>query len=104
MSADNWTICPRCHAKRQEQLEKLQAKLDASYGKVPLETFDAKRAEVAKALAVPESASMREDYELGVDSDGYFTIDYRCSCDCGFHYEFETSMNALEALAKAEGR
>jgi hypothetical protein len=34
------------------------------------------------------SPSLREDYELGIDEEGYFSINYGAGCDCGFDKSF----------------
>jgi len=34
------------------------------------------------------SCSLREDYEQGVDDDGFIFIRYSCSCDCGFEKSY----------------
>ena len=33
------------------------------------------------------SSCLREDYEQGVDNDGFVYMIYSCSCDCGFEKE-----------------
>jgi len=35
------------------------------------------------------SCSLREDYEQGVNDDGFMYFIYSCSCDCGFGKEIE---------------
>jgi hypothetical protein len=33
--------------------------------------------------------TMREDYEIGVDSSGLFEVNYSCVCtECGFDYAY----------------
>jgi len=32
--------------------------------------------------------SLREDYEQGVDDEGFVYIRYSCSCDCGFEKKY----------------
>ena len=90
MSADNWTYCPRCKNKAEEDLLLLQQKAADAYGKVP-------PAQYLQLLELAEkppqiSQTLREDYELGT-FDGVFQVDYRCSCDCGFTFKFTHSEN-----------
>lgn len=67
MSADNWTICPRCHAK-DEAAELL--------GDIP--------------------SSMREDWELGTNKRGMFEITYRCYCSkCRFKWSYDFHVQVL---------
>jgi hypothetical protein len=90
MSADNWTTCPKCKQTEQEKRDKQRSNLRKSYGKVdPLEyekLLTASKAEIAL------DDTLREDYEIGVDSDGCFDISYSCSCTkCDFRYTFKHS-------------
>ena len=88
MSADNWAICPRCKAKKDVEAEtRVKAAQDA-YGKVSAEKYT-QLLDAAKA-PVAYGNSLREDYRLGIDEDGDFTVSYRGSCrDCGFSHEFK---------------
>jgi hypothetical protein len=89
VSADNWTSCPACEEKHDAELLKRGAELQASYGKVSVEEFDALR-RTFKAFASKRHAdSFREDYEMGVHA-GEFFVDYHGECqDCGFSHTFE---------------
>jgi hypothetical protein len=61
MSADNWTVCPRCVAK---------------------DPFINQRN--------MEAQTLREDYEFYMTSDGHFTASYRAHCkSCGFSHTLE---------------
>lgn len=68
MSADNWTVCPKCwnegRVLRMTDLE--------PYAELP--------------------PTMREDYEIGLDEEGDFTVSYRCYCKtCKFIWRFSYS-------------
>jgi hypothetical protein len=83
MSADNWTTCPECSAKEKAKREAAAKRASEAYGKVSIE----KHRELCEAAQQqkPLDSTLREDYELGVDDDGVFRIDYHCSCNkCGF--------------------
>jgi len=47
------------------------------------------------------SSSLREDYEQGVDDDGFVYIRYSCCCNCGFNKEIE--FNEKEKLIINKG-
>ena len=66
MSANNWRICPQCNKS----------------GNVPLRpTF-------------PET--MREDYEIWMDKEGFFEVTYSAHCtQCEFSFSFEHSDRAV---------
>lgn len=87
MSADNWAICPKC--KKLELQHKKQLKEDARelYGKIPPEDYIQLLKEIPDESAIGET--LREEYEMGVNSHGKFYISYGCFCDkCGFEYSF----------------
>ena len=85
MSADNWATCPQCQKQAEKAREKYLAKLEDSYGKVPLSTYESMRNAVPSGAV--KDATLREDYEVGVDTDGFFYLSYSCGCDkCGFRH------------------
>lgn len=94
MSADRWSVCPRCHAKRVKAIAKSAEKVDKSYGNVSVSAFDGLRAEHERMANAPEECTLREDWELGMGTEGEFTIDYRCSCECGFRFGFKEARMA----------
>jgi hypothetical protein len=89
MSADNWTTCPRCLSKCQDDKEKDLNNLQAKYGKIPAEEY---LAELEKAKAMPDEPeeTLLEDYELGVGPDGEFYVMYSCICRvCSWKFSFK---------------
>ncbi len=59
MSADKWEVCPKCKAKAAPENKR---NLPATY---------------------------REDYEIRMDSDGFFIVEYSGYCEtCKFTYSF----------------
>lgn len=88
MSADNWAICPRCKKKIEADKAQLVSKMEKSYGKIPVADFLYLKANADKPIEW--EATMREDYEIGVDDDGEFSMNYSCSCSmCGFEFNYE---------------
>jgi hypothetical protein len=87
MSADNWTTCPNC--------KKLASKkIASSYGKV---TEDEYLAILEDNKKVKDETTLREDYEILTDEDGFFYISYVCSCSvCKFHYEYKYKKEVLK--------
>lgn len=93
MSANNWTQCPKCVAAEKERQTKAVAKSAKSYGKVDPDKFLA-MLEDQKPREIEDT--MREDYELGVDSSGDFYVSYRCSCNkCDFEFRYKHECNAM---------
>ena len=89
MSADNWTICPRCNGRANKSAASAKKALQDSYGKVPQEEF-LQRLQELENNAPSLGDTLREDYELGI-IDGEFYVDYRASCgvaNCGFRFKY----------------
>lgn len=90
MSADNWTVCPKCRPHLSKDKTAAITAANALYGTVPAAEF---MEALAKANALPEEddepTQLREDYEIGLYKSGWFEISYSCSCtQCGFSWEF----------------
>lgn len=87
MSADNWAVCPACLAKSEAKVKERKKLAADSYGKVPAEQYlkNVKDAETDPAV----EATMREDWEASMGSNGNVGVFYSCSCDCGFGYRFK---------------
>ena len=98
MSADNWTICPKCWAEQDEDYD---ADTKAAELESDIAAF-AKRHNAAPALVKelrtvmlstlepgkPDD-TLREDYELGI-RDGLFFLTYRAYCTkCNWQYKRE---------------
>lgn len=104
MSANNWTVCPKCKANYMARKASLWAKANEAYGKVPPERFSQLCADAEKPMKVEDS--MREDYEIGVDRDGLFTVSYRASCqacDYEFSFKHEQQGTIVASTGKEEG-
>ena len=87
MSADNWSICPRCEATFKAERAAAITKVAESYGKVPAEEYERLRAEAEQAR--PTILGLREDYNLGINGHGVFYVNYNGECvECGFHYSY----------------
>jgi len=85
MSADNWTICPKCAAKHQSDFAKKREKVQASYGKIPAAQFIIAMDEVETTPRLEET--LREDYCQGMSIEGIYSLEYGCSCRvCDFSF------------------
>lgn len=78
MSADNWDVCPRCIAKAHAAHEKEEERVSDMYGKVPVDDFDAARAEL-KPVDPEDFRTLREDYEWYVQDEEIHGV-YKCQC------------------------
>ena len=90
MRANNWGACPRCRKIEIETSLQLRTRAETQYGKVSSEKYLELLKKAGEATIVRAAAqTLREDYEMGITSDGMFFIDYGCSCDkCGFSHSF----------------
>jgi hypothetical protein len=94
MSADNWAICPKC--KRDADADKARKFADAraKYGKIQQDEY-------LKLLGESEAPTeygetLREDWELGTDEDGLFSVRYDSHCSaCGFKFSFNKKIDVL---------
>lgn len=92
MSADNWARCPKCLADHEAKAQADISDLKKHYGKMDADEFSAKMADIKGRKQKPAD-TLREDYEIGVDSDGVFRLNYGCSCErCGFEYTYQTEV------------
>lgn len=95
MSADNWSICPKCVKNRTQELEKKKAEIVKNYGKVSSEEYfrlidSLKKEEVSCSFETKEVLTLREDYEIGISENGEFSVGYSCSCStCAFLFRFK---------------
>jgi len=89
MGADNWAVCPKC---REIRLSKAKSKRDsaaASYGIISATAY-ASLFNEAQALDDEEpEETLREDYQVGIDSGGDFFCHYDASCGrCGYKFSY----------------
>ncbi len=88
MSADNWTICPKCIKTHKDARDKAIASVRAQYGKLTSDEFIAKLRDAEAAKPTPTQETLREDYELGTSKEGVFMVSYSCGCsECGFTFK-----------------
>ena len=86
MSADNWGVCPKC----KETAEK---NITSAYGKVSEEEY---LAALNERKQIENNLTLREDYEVGVDIDGEFSVSYSCHCSkCGFKFDYKYSQELV---------
>lgn len=94
MSADNWTHCPRCLQKHQEFRDAEIRIAKALYGVIGPDEYAAAMQTAEGILERPEGPAFRENYEIGIESDGTFTVSYGGHCTkCDYHHEFEHTEN-----------
>lgn len=93
MSADNWTVCPRCKARHELKAQKLRAAADHAYGTATIEQWKVLDADAHKAAEPFVEQTFREDYEISGAEDGAVGIDYRGGCGiCGLSCSFKHSI------------
>jgi hypothetical protein len=86
MSADNWAECPKCKL--------IKASETSEYGKVS----EAEYLTQQKQRAAATTYTLREDYELGVDTNGVFDVSYQCNCSvCHWEFTYRYTSQVLDA-------
>ncbi len=101
MSADRWSVCPRCKdTKEKEYSERVDA-VAKMYGKVPAEEYE----QAKKDLFYEEDfeETVREDYEIGIWENKFF-VSYSAHCTsrgCNFVVKFNHS-EALPSDSESE--
>ena len=92
MTADNWRQCPRCIHIAEEEQDKLLKLVDESYGKVSANEYLQMVQETKRDISVDDT--LREDYQLGMDEFGVFSVEYKCHCNaCGYRYEYSIEID-----------
>lgn len=90
MSADNWAVCPKCLDDAQKASDALQAEMDASYGKIPLNEFDELRSRADADIDMDKITTFREDYEFWGADEGVVHVSYSGHCGvCGTKCNFK---------------
>jgi hypothetical protein len=107
MSADNWLRCFNCQRKADEEHQRAEATVRSKYGSIPADEF-VRELQAVKVRPVLD-ATMREDYEVGLDESDSFSVDYRCSCEtCGFSWSYKHTRaicaNEIQWLNKKRAR
>jgi len=96
MSADNWADCPKCKMKYEKVLLNLEQKKNKLYGKIPLEDWEALQKE---PLPKFNSETLREDFAIGIFTEGGFYIDYSGACTvCGFKFIYKFSKDLQKEI------
>jgi predicted Zn-ribbon and HTH transcriptional regulator len=88
MSADNWTVCPKCESERLQEKDNLELKLRNSYGVISLDEYKQFEHTVKMFQQISVQETLREDYEIGI-RHGEFSVSYSSSCEkCKFRFSF----------------
>lgn len=92
MTTDNWAVCPKCEELAKIEYAKKKDELEKSYGVIPQKEYEKLLYELSQIPKTKRGETLREYYEITIDKDGVFRIDYTCHCDrCGFNYIFSHS-------------
>lgn len=95
MSASSYAHCPNCWKENREYKARVMADVLRTYGKVTEKEYRINFESAQRIQADPLEETLREDYDLGVGTDGYFEVSYTGHCsNCGFHYEFKARKKA----------
>lgn len=79
MSADKVGNCPRCTARRNAEREAAIAKVQADYGKIPVDEWIEAR-DAAYNVDPYQNQTFQQYWEIGVGRDGVFRFEFHASC------------------------
>lgn len=94
MSADRWSVCPRCVQLAERGREAAFQKAQQAYGKVDAETYlqlirDAEKIDPSRQRM---PSNLREDFCQGL-KDGNYISEYYCHCQqCGWKWSHEITI------------
>lgn len=86
MAANRMSVCPRCYANVDLELDWIEAQLEE--GKFTAHT----RLSMLESMVYGDDMprDLREDFEIGMDTRGKLSLRYNGYCyKCGFKAEFE---------------
>ncbi len=86
MSADGWSICPKCWKKYNELSNEAKTK----YGHIPLEKFE----QLISKVESPPEQELREDYEIFTKKEGIIYISYNAECQiCNYTFSYRRDID-----------
>jgi hypothetical protein len=90
MSANRWSICPRCLKRFEAAKAKAAEELKKSYGKVPPNDYLVLVQMHEKDMAREIEYSLREDYWQGINNEtGEYEVTYSGVCqECDYTFQF----------------
>lgn len=90
MSADRWSVCPRCALRTKKKKAKSRANLEAKYGKVYLAEWAKLRTKHLALIDEEMPTNFREDFEVLPLEDEEVVFQYSGSCkECKLSTKFE---------------
>lgn len=101
MSADNWTICPKCQERKIREAREAREKASQSYGAVPIGEFLLlEQAAGEKEAAVKiQRRTLGEYARITSDPKGMLVLFYQAVCDndgCNFKYTYNTEISMFD--------
>lgn len=91
MSADRWSVCPKCSQQKDDNVKRFHEEVMNNYGKLPVEQWLALRTEAERTESQPIPETFREDYYIQSPIYGassvYVSYEGKCSA-CGFAIDF----------------
>lgn len=99
MSADRWSVCPKCYEDHLEKIAEMEKDLEASYGKVPIEVYRQKEELLKLTQELDPKTTLREDWELYLEG-AELHIRYEASCEeCKLHFKMNEAHDIVKGAA-----
>ena len=94
MSADNWTLCPTCYDAWRARETQIFTEAMNAYGKVGEREYHEIQASAKAFSEKRPDQTLREDWSIGTDEYGQFTVDYRSSCSqCNYEFDYKIALS-----------
>lgn len=94
MSADRWSICPKCTRSERKEIEEKTKSLNEKYGVIPVGEWIGLKKKLEYLKSEPQNYTLEENFEIGIyDGNPIFKISYSCYCNCGFEFQFKKEIH-----------
>lgn len=107
MSADNWSICPRCETNLRARQQRKTAEIMVQYGHIPADEFLEKIDTLKKRWLIKESGllepTLREDYEQGLTEKGQYYSFFSAFCHvCQFTFTHRVVVEREQVIKQTD--
>lgn len=90
MSADNWTVCPRCVIGHNAACVEATQKAEVAYGVLPADEWRELEEKARKMAEARPEQNFREDYAIYGADKGIVKVSYSGACGkCGLSLKFK---------------
>lgn len=105
MSADRYSICPKCHEAHIQKLADLDKQIREAYGVLPFDEYEKLKELRELTEELDPKTTLREDWEIYIDSgitpDATLNVSYEARCsECGFGFKLKEAHDMFKGTKK----